>query len=241
MNATLDSEGKFILEGEYPKLLLGDCLKLMKELPEKSVDCTITSVPFMDKDVPIDWYDWLKEFHFQRERITRDYSIEFHSSTKLKELMRRTDPFRWLVWYEKQVNTPYRWQPILVYRMDSARYNFNAYCWQDHMTFPLVPNRKKLHINQDPIGPYERCLHFVDRSKKCNLVIDPCLGSGTSGMAAKLRHMKFIGMEIEQDRMEIAKKRIAQEMVQLRLESYEEKLTDPDESTFDAFARLDSP
>ena len=192
------------LENEYPKLLLGDCIKLMQQIEPKSVDCTITSVPFMDKDVPIDWYDWLKEFHFQRERITRDYSIEFHSSTKLKELMRRTDPFRWLVWYEKQVQTPYRWQPILIYKMDSARYNFNAYCWQDHMTFGLVPSKEKMHINQDPIGPYERCLHFVDRSKQCKTVIDPCMGTGTAGRAAKLRNMNFIGIEIDKERFNTA-------------------------------------
>lgn len=198
--------------------MLGDCLKLMALLPEKSVDCTITSVPFMDKDVPIDWYDWLREFHFQRERITRDYSIEFHSSTRLKELMRRTDPFRWLVWYEKQVQTPYRWQPILIYQMPSARYNFNAYCWQDHFTFGLVPKHEKLHINQDPIGPYERCLHFVDRSKLCKLVIDPCMGSGTSGCAALLRNMSYIGMEIDKERFNVANYRIRHYSGQQRLE-----------------------
>jgi site-specific DNA-methyltransferase (adenine-specific) len=45
------------------------------------------------------------------------------------------------------------------------------------------------------------------------LILDPFMGSGTTGMAAKVEGFEFIGIEIDKDYCEIAKKRIYGELI----------------------------
>ena len=37
---------KFVLKMEIDKIYLGDCLELMKEIPDKSIDCIICDLPY---------------------------------------------------------------------------------------------------------------------------------------------------------------------------------------------------
>jgi site-specific DNA-methyltransferase (adenine-specific) len=41
------------------------------------------------------------------------------------------------------------------------------------------------------------------------VVLDPFMGSGTTGMACRYEHRRFIGIERERDYIEIAERRIA--------------------------------
>ena len=50
-------------------------------------------------------------------------------------------------------------------------------------------------------------------TKKDDLVLDPFIGSGTTAIAAKSLGRKFLGIEIEEEIVEIAKARIAKEVV----------------------------
>ena len=45
-------------------------------------------------------------------------------------------------------------------------------------------------------------------SREGDVVLDPFLGSGTTGVACKLLNRKFIGIEGEKEYLEIAKARI---------------------------------
>jgi len=55
-------------------------------------------------------------------------------------------------------------------------------------------------------------------SDKENTILDPFMGSGTTGVACVQTGRKFIGIEIEPKYFEIAKKRIAQAQLQMRME-----------------------
>jgi site-specific DNA-methyltransferase (adenine-specific) len=50
------------------------------------------------------------------------------------------------------------------------------------------------------------------------LILDPFMGSGTTGMAAKAEGFEFIGIEKEKEYVEIAERRIAQVGYQIELE-----------------------
>ena len=50
--------------------------------------------------------------------------------------------------------------------------------------------------------------HILSWSNKDGIVFDPFMGSGTTGKMAKLNNRKFIGIELDQDYFNIAKKRI---------------------------------
>jgi DNA modification methylase len=45
-------------------------------------------------------------------------------------------------------------------------------------------------------------------SKETDVVLDPFMGSGTTGVAALKHKRKFIGIELNEEYFEIAKKRI---------------------------------
>lgn len=48
---------------------------------------------------------------------------------------------------------------------------------------------------------------------KGDLVLDNCMGSGSTGVAAKNLNRDFIGMELDENYFEIAKKRIETQYV----------------------------
>ena len=64
------------------------------------------------------------------------------------------------------------------------------------------------HPTQKPIKLIQ---HFVKiHSNKNNIILDPFMGSGTTGVACKELGRNFIGIEIEPKYFEIAKKRISE-------------------------------
>lgn len=58
--------------------------------------------------------------------------------------------------------------------------------------------------------------HILSWSNKGDTVLDPFLGSGTTGLAAYDTGREFVGIEISEEYMEIAKKRINDAMAQVR-------------------------
>ena len=64
----------------------------------------------------------------------------------------------------------------------------------------------KIHPTQKPIQVMEWCLGFI----KGQTILDPFMGSGTTGVACMNLGRKFIGIEINEDYFNIACKRIDQ-------------------------------
>ena len=60
--------------------------------------------------------------------------------------------------------------------------------------------------------------HLLSWTKTYDLVLDPMMGSGTTGVACVQTGRKFIGIEIEPKYFEIAKKRISEAQLQMRME-----------------------
>ena len=57
--------------------------------------------------------------------------------------------------------------------------------------------------------------HIISWSNKGDLVLDPCIGSGTVAIAAKQLGRKYIGIDVSPDYCEMAKKRVANTMGRL--------------------------
>lgn len=72
----------------------------------------------------------------------------------------------------------------------------------------------KQHPNQKPIELMEWCLSFAYATQT---VLDPFMGSGTTGVACMNLGRKFIGIEIEKKYFDIAVERITQAQKQQRL------------------------
>lgn len=67
-----------------------------------------------------------------------------------------------------------------------------------------IVHSPKLHGNQKPVALMSWCLGFVPSG----LVLDPFMGSGTTGVAAVRAKRKFVGIELEEQYFDIACDRI---------------------------------
>ncbi len=76
-------------------------------------------------------------------------------------------------------------------------------------------DRNPVHPTQKPVVLIEYLIRtYADEG---NLILDPFMGSGTTGVAAVQTKRKFIGIEISEEYYAIAKKRIQNELCKLRM------------------------
>ena len=68
-----------------------------------------------------------------------------------------------------------------------------------------LASRKGFHPTQKPIELMEWCLGFLP---KAEVILDPFMGSGTTGVAAVNLGRRFIGIEREEEYFEVALRRI---------------------------------
>lgn len=130
------------------------------------------------------------------------------------------------VFYEK----PPIYNPIMKPRVGvgKACYNYDHYCgdsnhiqlekvkkrydpdWvqpSDILEFNVVPNRKgKLHPTEKPVELLKYLISTF--SNEGSLVLDNCMGSGSTGQAAIELNRSFIGIEKDETYFEIANKRL---------------------------------
>ena len=76
---------------------------------------------------------------------------------------------------------------------------------------------EKEHTSQKPI---ELCEYLIRTyTNKGNLILDNCIGSGTTAIASKITLRNFIGIELEQKYVDIANKRLSQTRIGENLEN----------------------
>ena len=89
-----------------------------------------------------------------------------------------------------------------------------VYCRKDMSMYGQAKNR--LHPTQKPVGIMEWCIAKT-KIPEDGIVLDPYMGSGTTGVACVNTGRKFIGIEIEQEYFDIAVKRIEEAQQQASL------------------------
>ena len=72
----------------------------------------------------------------------------------------------------------------------------------------------KVHPTQKPVAVMEWTISFA---KDCHIILDPFMGSGTTGVACVKLGRKFIGIEKDPEFFDIACQRIQDEMRQPQL------------------------
>ena len=83
------------------------------------------------------------------------------------------------------------------------------------MRVPKDAYYTSLHPTQKPIRLLERLIQLV--AKKGDLILDPFMGSGGTGIAAKNLFMEFIGIEIDPEYFDAAKDNIYQATAQQKI------------------------
>jgi site-specific DNA-methyltransferase (adenine-specific) len=199
---------------ELNKIYCGDCLELMKELPDKSIDLVLTDPPYginLKYDSYIDTEDnWFKLMKQALPEMIRIGKMVILPSCQIKRLKWIYDNFPpdWLIcWYKGSTgHASYvgfnDWEPHLVYGRTKNRLYMHDY-------FQTKSSPKKGTFNHPCPKPIDCALWIIERSTEENdLILDPFIGSGTTAIACLETNRNFIGMELEPKYVDIANKRI---------------------------------
>ena len=112
----------------------------------------------------------------------------------------------WIKTNPTPLNGQYNWlsaiEILVIARKKKS--TFNRFCAKPVWEYPVC--YKKVHPTQKPI---KLITELVESSTNENdVILDPFMGSGTTGVACVNTDRKFIGIEIEQEYFDIAVRRI---------------------------------
>ena len=224
----------------------GDCLELMKNIPDKSIDMILCDLPYGTTACKWDNIIPFEPLWEQYERVIKDNgAIVLHSQQPFtsKLIMSNLKMFKYsLVWSKSQVSgflnakkQPLReHEDICVFYKKQCTYNpqmtkgkmqlkntggqssnYNHFEAQPHysdeyypksiLNFPLQ-RFKNGHPTQKPVALLEYLIKTYTNENET--VLDNCMGSGSTCVAAINTNRHYIGFELDPHYFEIAQKRI---------------------------------
>lgn len=220
-------------------LLHGDCLDLMASMPDGSVDLVVTDPPYtmtkrgrscrpnympngMGDNVFIgaipDAQEWMQQCFRVLKNKTHLYT--FCNTNDIQKYLNAADNVGFklhnIITMIKDTGMPNRWylkncELILFFRKGAAK-PINDMTSRDwvNVKMPTLKNGKH-HITQKPLDLMEKLI--VNSTLSGEIVLDPFMGSGTTGVACLNTGRRFIGIEKDACYFEIARNRIEQHNV----------------------------
>ncbi|KRL07956.1 DNA-methyltransferase [Liquorilactobacillus hordei] len=243
-------------------LLKGDCLELMKKIPDKSIDMILCDLPYgtsalkWDNVIPISIL-----WSFYKRIIKNNGAIVIFGSEPFSSLMRTSnlDMYKYDWKWEKPNGANFlnfKYQPAKVYE-DIMVFGKMATSYSKKGNMKYYPqmeigkpykglsgkqkkksnnstvrseisqvvtdnngtryprsiqkfklDKDKLHPTQKPVALLEYLIKTY--TNEGDLILDNCMGSGSTGVAAVNTNRKFIGMELDKEYFDIAKNRISE-------------------------------
>ena len=207
----------------------GDCLELMKNIPDGSVDLVLTDIPYGEcnrndnglrnlnkENADIETFN-LQEFLIEVYRVTKGTIVVFcgqHQFSEIKNFFQEKQDknkgtVRQLVW-RKTNPSPMNGKHIYLSGIENAVWFkkrggvFNANCKNTVFDYPC--GRSKLHPTEKNHDLLKELI--FDNSNEGDIVFDPCMGSGSHGLVAVENNRRFISIELDEGYFNIAKKRI---------------------------------
>ena len=215
----------------------GDCLEILPTLNAGSVDAVITDPPFFvtittqTKSTPA--YDALKEYKWtvslawisHLQELLKDGGVLYvftndnDISYLIKEIERRgLRIYQRLHWIKTNPLPSYtKWNyrggielAFYVVKGDKPAY-FREITQQElhsYWFYPIVGGAERtIHPTQKPVELMKEWI--VNSTLPGDTILDPFMGSGTTGVACVETGRNFIGIEIDADYFKIAQRRIA--------------------------------
>jgi len=197
-------------------LMFGDCLERMKEIPDGSVDMILTDPPYgMDfqsnhrkekhnkiaNDVGL---DWLEDFARACYRIAKNDSAHyvfcsFHKIDVFKQAFERLFKLKNILIWEKNntsmgdLKADFAPKYEMCLFLQKGRREIVGK--RDPNIFKFAKTGNTLHPTQKPVDMLEYLIgKFSDQGET---VLDPFMGSGSTGVAAMQTNRKFIGIELD--------------------------------------------
>ena len=221
----------------------GDCLELMKDIPDKSIDLIVTDPPYnVSATNDGGTINKVKKLNkslkdLVETNITNGYDIE----TLGEEFMRVMKEPNIYLWCNKTQIPEY-----FKFYVEKYKCKFDILCWHKNNALPTYSNKylsdteyllyfrkgkgkcfpksyedaktyyiapinhkdkkKYKHPTIKPLDITEKVIK--NSSKENDIILDPFMGSGTTGVACKQLNRNFIGIELLEEYYNIAKERI---------------------------------
>lgn len=209
------------------ELWQGDCLELMKNIPDGSVDLVLTDPPY-----GIDFQSNFRKNKFNK--IENDSTVNAEFLDECKRVLKDTGAIycftRWDVypsWIE-QINKRFKVKNCIVWFKRGGglgdlkkgyiyNHEFIIYCAgknhrlngkrrNDVFEFAKDAPSTYVHPTQKPVSLLKE---IIERSSnEGGVVLDCFMGSGSTGVACVNTNRRFIGIELDEGYFNIAKKRI---------------------------------
>ena len=227
---------------ERNKIYQGDCIKIMRdEIKSESIDLIVTDPPYLieyktnyrkyehDFDSVIQndnnpelISDYIKECYRIMKQDTAMYmfcsfdKVDFFKQ-ELEKYFNVKNMIIWVKnnWTAGDLEAQFGKQYEIIFLVNKGRKKINGERLTDVWNFDRVSGNHQQHQNQKPVALIEQCI--TKHSKIGDVVFDGFMGSGTTGVACKNLERDFIGVEIEPQYYEMAKKRIEEKMIQTSL------------------------
>ena len=206
-------------ESDNVLLYCRDCLDILPQIPDGAVDAVVTDPPY-----GISHCSHGQRFYKARPLRGDDdtdlaASVSAWADQYAIPLVMFFSPFRML---------SYCWRSVLCWKKGAhvGGGGDRATCWK--RDFELIGVRQNValngkrdtsvidvpgllpaptgHIAEKPVALMRYLVFKV--SQQMGLVLDPCMGSGTTGVASVLIRRRFVGVDIDPDYFAIAVKRI---------------------------------
>jgi len=205
-------------------LRLGDCLEILPTLADNSVDAVITDPPYNvkfkygdggEKDNKKDYFGWCERW-FEQLNLLHIKAITLSCGIVNLAMWAKIKEFDWIFcWWKPAAmgRSPVgfcNWEPMPFWGKVTSRNGV------DVVRATILPD-KSLSGHPCP-KPLKWATGFVELiSNPGDTILDPFMGSGTTGVACVQTGRNFIGIEIEPKYFEIAEKRIAEAQLQMRM------------------------
>jgi len=239
------------------QIICGDCLEVMKEIPNKAVDMILCDLPYgitackWDNIIPLEllWAQY-KRIIKDRGAIVLTASQPFTSKLVMSNL--KMFKYEW-IWDKKKpsgfqiakVRPMIKHENILVFCKGTSHYYpirtprekikrcknysnsesaplaymddkiriYNDYLPKSIIEISNANQNNRIHPTQKPVALFEYLIKTY--TNEGDLVLDNCIGSGTTAVACLQTNRHFIGIELSSEYCEIAKKRIREIQPQL--------------------------
>jgi len=210
------------------KIICGDCLEIMRELPDGCVDAVVTDPPYgMGKDFKGNGSDseqhalWLLQAAFPgMARLVRNGGMAFvFSGTRLVDKCIEYGKaaglqFHRLLWMYKPNDCTYPWRGwllkseaiVLFSKGKPRKWQLDNYC-HDTYIFNHSGGELPKGVSHPSVKPLSVVADIVAKSPG-DIILDPFLGSGTTAVACIQTGRHFIGIEREAEYCDIARKRV---------------------------------
>ena len=186
---------------EINKIIQGDCLEILKGMPDKSIDLILTDPPYGIG---------IANNPFRQKFEKEDWDSSTPSKEYFDEIFRVSK--EQIIWGGNYFDLPpsqcfYVWDKVQPQDFSSSMCEM---AWVSRQSPAKLFRRRvveiqKWHPTTKPTDLMQWCLTFFPDAQT---ILDPFAGSGTTCVAAKMEGRNYIGIEISSRYCEIARERL---------------------------------